>query len=252
VRFAFARLPGTRLARAAFALLAGCALLNAPLRADERSTPEPFASPARGEILAPGALVEVRWNAECEAGDRDEDFERDRDAEDGREENEAELVLSLDGGMTFPIRVSGELSPCASRFTWRVPALPTTQARLGLRTGENERDEEERIEVVSAAFTILLDPERRPETLYARGGEWWIPEAPARRGAEDGLRQTLQGAPTQIGLPVACTDAAAPPAPALPRPSARSARLLAAHAPTLEPSPLSLASAPSAPTPLRC
>jgi hypothetical protein len=245
-------LRGYRLARLAFACAAGLVLAWSPLRADERNTPEAFASPSRGEILAPGALLEVRWNAECEAREADRDFGRDRDGKREREANEAELVLSLDGGMTFPIRVSGELSPCASRFTWRVPALPTSQARIGLRTGEDESDEEERIELLSAAFTILPDPERRPETLYARGGEWWIPEAPARRGLEDGLRRTLHGAASQIALPVAWTEISVPAAPVLARPPAGFARLLPARPLTKEPSVLSLASAPSAPTPLRC
>jgi hypothetical protein len=235
--------------------LAGLVLAAVPLRASGVAGREAFTLPARGEILAPGAIVEVRWSAACDARDAAEDFGRERsgrDAASERQDNEAELVLSLDGGLTFPIRVSGDLSPCASRFAWRVPALPTSQARLGLRTGDDERDDEERIEVVSATFAILPDPERRPETLYARGGEWWIPEAPAARGPEDGLRPTLHGAASRMSLPVAWTEISAPGAHALTHPSVRFARLAPAPAPTIEPSALSLASAPSAPTPLRC
>lgn len=230
-------------------------LAAAPLRgSDEGSPPPQFAAPARGEILAPGAFVEVRWQRTepCDSEPTAElERQGERDGSPEREENEAELVLSLDGGTTFPIRVSGEISPCASRFTWRVPALPTSQARLGLRTGD-ERDEDERIELVSGAFAILPDPERRPETLHARGGEWWIPEAPAPRGAEDGLRQTLRGAASQIVQPVAWTEIAVPAPPAVARPFARFRPLRAVPPLTTEPSLLSLASAPSAPTPLRC
>src|SRR5512147_730734 len=59
----------------------------------------PFLSPARGEALAPGSIVEVRWASACAS------------APEGRAD-EAEVVLSLDGGLTFPIRVSNELHPC--------------------------------------------------------------------------------------------------------------------------------------------
>jgi hypothetical protein len=220
---------------------AACVALSAgPLCAHETSdAPSGFAAPSHGEILAPGALVEIRWTAECEA---------DR----GREENEAELVLSLDGGLSFPIRVSGDLSPCDSRFTWRVPALPTAQAVLGVRMGEDERDEEERIEVVSEAFTILPDPESRIEALYARGAEWWIPEPPSRRGAEDGLRTAMHGASSHFVASIEWTEAAIPGSSSASPRFERFSRLPTAHSVTIPASTVSLVSAPAAPTPLRC
>jgi hypothetical protein len=237
VRLAFSGRSGRRLAL----LGAACVALSAaPLCAEEGSAVSAaFSVPSRGEMLVPNDLVEVRWSAAC-------------DADADRQENEAELLLSLDGGMSFPIRVSGELSPCASRFTWRVPALPAAQAVLGVRTGEDERDEDERITVVSEAFRILPDPESRVEALYARGAEWWVPEEPTRRAAEDGLRASMRGASSRWAAVFAGTEVAVPAASPASRAPERCARVLPSRPLTIPASTLSLASAPSAPTPLRC
>jgi hypothetical protein len=213
------------------------------MRGDEAD--RAFRSPARGEALAPGSVVEVRWDAACGA--------EDRDADGDREENEAELVLSLDGGVTFPLRVSTELSPCAARFAWRVPALATSRARLGLRTGEDDREEEERIEVVSDVFAILPDADGAPEPLYAHGAEWWTPEPPSARRAEDAVRPTLGGSAVLRSERVAWTELGAPPPSASSaRPAPRAARELAPRPRSARASAQSLAAAPASPTPMRC
>ena len=153
-----------------------------------------FRSPGPGEALVPGSHVEILWSPHCQR-------------EDDRVLDEAELVLSLDGGITFPIRISGEISPCASRFQWRVPALPSSSARLGLRIGEKGWEEAERIDVLSAPFAILPDPEGRPERLYARGVEWWTLPTPANRSAEDLLEETVGEADPHIMAPERWTEA---------------------------------------------
>jgi hypothetical protein len=154
----------------------------------------------------PGSSVELRWSPACEPkGDRDTD--------------EAELVLSLDGGITFPIRVSGEISPHASRFQWRVPALPSSSARLGLRTGDGGWEQMERIDVLSAPFAILPDPDGRPEQLYSRGAEWWTPPTPSNRSADDLLGETVGDASSRITAPERWTEANETPSPAEPRPA---------------------------------
>ena len=154
--------------------------------------------------------------------------------------------------MTFPIRVSTELSPCASRFAWRVPALASSQARLGWRTGEGDREDEERIQIVSETFAILPDPTAEAEALYARGAEWWTPEPPAPFGAEDAVRPTLGGNASTLAAAAVSIEIGPPSPVASARPALRSAR-----APLNLPTPVrasarSLASTPAAPTPLRC
>ena len=103
----------------AIAFGAACALLVSARARGAAGSSEAFASPSRGEILAPGSILEVRWTAACDgATEREDGRDRvEREREPMREVDEAELVLSLDGGLTFPIRVSTELSPCAEAST---------------------------------------------------------------------------------------------------------------------------------------
>ena len=86
-----------------------------------------------------------------------------------------ELVLSLDGGETFPLRLTGELQRGTRRVAWRVPALPTERAALALRTGDEDGDE--RIVLVSGTFAIVGDPSAAPEDIRYAEGEWRTREA---------------------------------------------------------------------------
>ena len=197
-----------------------------------------FVSPGAGERLSPGSRVEIRWSSDCER-------ETERDAD------EAELVLSLDGGTTFPIRVSTEISPCASRFSWLVPALASSNARLGLRTGDDEREGTEEVRLVGPPFVILPDPEGASEPLYARGSEWSTAQPPTALYAEDFLDTTLADATPRLVVEDRCADASESPQSA-----GVFVRRIAARAPATASTPLplrtrSLASRPGAPTPLR-
>jgi len=88
---------------------------------------------------------------------------------------ERELVLSLDGGKTFPLRLTGEIGPGDRAASWRVPALPTEHAVLALREGGDGI--EEGIVAVSAEFVILPGPGVPAEKLCFRDGEWKTREA---------------------------------------------------------------------------
>lgn len=90
---------------------------------------------------------------------------------------ERELVLSLDGGKTFPLRLTGEIGPGDREAWWRVPALPTAHAVLALREGREGSEEE--IVAVSAEFAILADPGLPAEEFCFRDGEWKTREADA-------------------------------------------------------------------------
>lgn len=171
--------------------------LSALAAAPAARASSPFSSPSAGESLAPGAIVEVRWTSLCD------DLRR-------RDLDEAELVLSLDGGRTFSVRVTPELKPCAARFLWTVPALPAQHARLALRAGAEERGASEALVVVSGDFRILPDPDGRVEQLRRRAAEWWTPARPPVATAEDLLEKSFAPARPRVGAPLAVPEAFAP------------------------------------------
>ncbi len=115
-----------------------------------------FLSPAGSARLLSGSTVTVEWSKGAMPGD---------------EVGEMELVLSLDGGRSFDVRVSGEIEPDVGRIDWRVPSLPARHARLALRTGNGTRDSEA-IRIVSAEFEILRDSDTAEEPFLRIDGEW--------------------------------------------------------------------------------
>jgi hypothetical protein len=113
-----------------------------------------FLAPGAGATLESGATVRVAWSV---AQTRD------------REPDEMELMLSLDGGRTFLIRVTRDLPPETLVFAWRVPALPTAHAQLALRTGEGGAEE---IALVSGEFAIVAGAATPLEPTAKIAGEW--------------------------------------------------------------------------------
>jgi hypothetical protein len=173
------------------------AALASPLRAVERGD---FAMPRRGSTLTAGSIVEVRWRA---AGP---DVRGDAD--------EAELLLSLDGGRTFSVRVSSELPPGAASYRWRVPALAASSARLALRVGAGHERGRERIVLASGEFTIASSG-AEPETLAAGPEEPWTEQALTESPIGDRLAGSLARGETRIVSPGAEMDADyRPPSPA--------------------------------------
>lgn len=89
-----------------------------------------------------------------------------------REAREMELFLSLDGGVSYPLRLTPQLAPGVERLRWRVPNLPTAAARLRLRVGIpglGEVDAEP-----SPVFRIIAQGVAPPAPVVLRGGELWI------------------------------------------------------------------------------
>jgi hypothetical protein len=107
---------------AVFALVIACTPALA-----QRPTPEPrryaarLVSPTAGQVLVPGQKVKVEWRAILPNLDLSW--------------CELEVYLSLDGGNTFPFRITPQLDPRASFFYWTVPNLPTNTAVLDIRFG---------------------------------------------------------------------------------------------------------------------
>jgi hypothetical protein len=194
-----------------------------------------FLVPAGRESLSAGSTVAVRWESPCEGGPFDE----------------VELVLSLDGGLTFPVRVTAEMPPCASGFRWRVPALATTRGRLGLRVGEQGSPGPERIEVMSEPFEIVAGPELEPEELFRGASEWWTRQALAEIGAEDLLSESVRGEPERLVRSDARPDISEPGSFVLPLPAQSSGIASRPDAPHGRAVPPLARTRRSAPVPLR-
>lgn len=96
--------------------------------------------------------------------------------------DEMELVLSLDGGASFPVRVTAEIAPGTRSVSWRVPNLPSPRARLALRAGV---DGSESLRAIGDGFTIEPNFGARPEDTTRQGGEWKTREA--RQGTRSDL-----------------------------------------------------------------
>ena len=148
---------GTRSLRLALGLCAWTLAGTSMARAADR-----FETPHAGARLGSGAPAQVAWrlSGAPEPGLR-----------------EMELVLSLDGGRTFPIRVTRDLDPTTRSFAWRVPALPTRHARLALRTGRGQEPDAENIRLVSEEFAIEADAASPLEAAQSVRGEWRVREA---------------------------------------------------------------------------
>jgi len=116
-------------------------------------------------VVTAGQSVELRWSA------------LPADVE------ELEIVLSLDGGRTYPVRVSPELDARERGCRWRVPDLPTGHARLMLRMGGEEG---ERVGALSREFRIVhAEGVPRPGLGFHEGQFWTGIEplhGPARAG----------------------------------------------------------------------
>lgn len=143
--------------------------------------------PAAGERVSSGATLEARWAlspGDPSVGD------------------EAELLLSLDGGRSFPLRVSREVLPESGRAVWRVPFLPSSHARLALRTGEDGEDESESVVLVGAEFEIELTQRAAAEELFRGRGEWATRAAARDAGAAPPVSGGgWEGAPDLVRLP---------------------------------------------------
>lgn len=181
------------------AKIALLSLLLAWAGASLAAVPSRFLRPAAGERLEPGASIEVSW--ELGTG-RSGAFD------------EMELVLSLDGGRTFPLRLTRDLSPESDRLTWRVPALPAGRARLALRGGSDEEPDSETIAAVSDAFEIIPRAGLDLEQLFLARGEWRTRESATAPSAP--VADRLSGGPAdQMRSAPAREIAAAPTAPAV-------------------------------------
>jgi hypothetical protein len=142
-----------------------------PLAASPRAR---LLAPEEGATLVAGELAVVEW----------------QEAPAGAEEWEA--FLSVDGGRTYPLRVTPHLDLSIRRFSFQVPSLPTRAARVLLRFGDERREVEvetpQRFSIVAggpAAWTP-------PRTALSRGEK--------ARPHEEGVVFWVEGARDGSGL----------------------------------------------------
>jgi hypothetical protein len=194
-------------------LLAVLALALAP--APALATREPALSWPGAEVAA-GQVVELSW------GDLPAGVE------------ELEILLSLDDGRRYSVRVTPELDARERSFRWRVPNLPAARARLRMRLG-SRRSEIETAPTPSFRIAgVPAGPNARP--LFHEGAFWTgldapgsaIPDAlaPATRlEAADPGAATAEARRLAVEPPALESDALDPvdPLPAVPTPPVRPA-----------------------------
>jgi hypothetical protein len=155
--------------------------------------------------LHPGDVVEVQWTGTPWGVE------------------EMELLLSLDGGRHFGVRLTPDLDADRRSYAWRVPPFASGDARLAVRVNLDGR---EVLAGVSDPFRIAADPApggaADVKPLYqwpmrARGGELWVTgfesgrDDPARPFELAPAASERRLAPCWLGL--------APAVPPSPRPA---------------------------------
>lgn len=109
-------------------------------------------APEAGTVVRAGELVEITW------------------APVPPDVEEFELLLSLDGGTTFQLRLTAMLDPRLTSYSWRVPNLPTGAACLRLRVGV---DGCEKMLRPGPLFQLSGDAGVPIGRITFHGGEWW-------------------------------------------------------------------------------
>lgn len=132
------------------AMLVGCLLLAVPMAASERWGE--ICQPAGGRVLRAGEWAEVAWTALPP------------------EVEEFELLLSLDDGASFAIRLTPQLDPGIGGYRWLVPNFPSRRARMRLRVGIDHHEIER---PAGEPFEIVGEITRPLAGLRWVDGEWW-------------------------------------------------------------------------------
>ncbi len=141
-----------------------------------------FSYPEAGATLSAGDEVVVRWAGAPAA-------------------EEMELLLSVDGGRRFAVRLTRELPGNAATYVWRVPRLPSDKARLALRAKVHGHE----IEVgESAPFAISsFASAKAPSEIDHPSGSiriidgelWWLERAVAGSEADAPALAGLESQP---------------------------------------------------------
>ena len=152
-------------------------------------------APVAGVELTAGSQAAVEWEGTPPPG-----------------AEEWEAFLSLDGGRTYPLRITPHLDLSIRRFAFRVPQLPTRDARLLLRFGDERREME------------IETPERFAIGAHAR---FWAPPMPALvpgerpRPRDPGVVLWVEGSRDGTGLHEVAVDSSLLALRSIQRPASR-------------------------------
>jgi hypothetical protein len=94
---------------------------------DQEGPPVRLLSPRPDATLIAGTTAELAWTPLAPFLDLSE-------------VEEWEAFLSLDGGATYPVRITPHLDQDLRRVRWQVPDLPTPRAAILLRFGDEHRE----------------------------------------------------------------------------------------------------------------
>ena len=124
----------------------------------------------RVDAVRPGDEIRIGWSAGSNAIE------------------ELELLLSVDGGRHYALRISPELDPRVGAYVWRVPNLAAADARVRIRF---HRDGREADGAPSESFRIA--GERTSAAALVAENLWWAnPRALDVPGARDALAPAAQ------------------------------------------------------------
>jgi len=138
-----------------------------------------FLAPAAGAELKAGGPATIAWEAAGGLGDADE----------------WEAFLSLDGGKTYTVRLTPHLDLAIRQFTFHVPDLPTSRARLLLRFGDERREH-----TVEAPGLFAISPRLGWHELLPLGRIQQLSRGEVARTGEPGVVLWVEGTRDGRGL----------------------------------------------------
>jgi hypothetical protein len=163
-----------------FLALTGLVLAAPAAQALPERVPVRLVSPQSGATLLAGSEAELEWAPLAPAVQWG-----------GIEEWEA--FLSLDGGRTYPIRITPHLDQDLRRVRWWVPGLPTSDARLLLRLGDEHRETAfempQRFSISAVAAVPGMEPAFPLATIAPAAGEPALPGHPGVVAWVEGTRR---------------------------------------------------------------
>jgi hypothetical protein len=132
--------------------LAALALASLASLAAAGSSPVPTPRLIASGSVRAGQVVEIRWDPLPPGVP------------------EMELLLSVDGGRHYPIRLTAEMSGLETSYRWKVPNLTVREARIRLRANLETIETESE---PGREFSIVGDPDQPAELEQVAEGDWW-------------------------------------------------------------------------------